>query len=194
MKSLVLPKWAAAIIPIGLLAIRPSVSAGLPVLSLNNPGSTTLHEISVAPGQAFGVDVVLNTDRALFCVQGHINASVSGVFDVTQNAPASPWLVADAGTGGLDPQSTQAGWVLPYPDYYGPGLTTLGNLQVLVDSAAATGTYSLNVVDIAVSGERWAPAYMGGIAGPSFIVHVAPESSSAGVISILALALSRRRP
>ncbi len=39
------------------MAASPAMSAGSVVVSLNNPGSTTLHEITVEPGDTFIVDI-----------------------------------------------------------------------------------------------------------------------------------------
>lgn len=172
------------------VVVCPGVSVGAVVLSFNNSGSTTLHEISVEPGDAFTVDVMLSTESQMFFVECNASASESGIFHIDQNAAMLPWL--SQGTGGLEPELSNMSWGLPFPDYFGPGTTMLGTLQLTVGPTAAFGTYTLSPSAIAVWDHRAVPGTIGGLAGPSFIVHVVPEPSSFVMVFIFALVLYRR--
>jgi hypothetical protein len=179
------------ILVIGLLAVWPSVSTATVLVSLNNPGSTTLHEISVVPGGTFDVDVNLDTSWQVVGVGCQVRASASGVFDILQNTAKTPWL-GGGGVGGLDPTSPDMGWGLPDPDVFPPGAAALASLQIAVDPSAATGTYHLDPVNITARQDRFVMGWFGGVAGPTFVVHVVPEPSSAVTVFILAVALPRR--
>ncbi len=192
MGSMLSRRSAAAILVIGLLSIWPGVSAGLPVVSLNNPGSTTRHEITLAPGETFDIDVNLSTDMQTAGADCAIQANASGIFDILENTARAPWS-SGGSLGGLDPVSARVGWGFPEPLYFGPGATTLANLRIGVDSAAPTGTYVLNARNIAVYGDRLTFSYVVGRAGPAFVVHVVPEPSSVAIVLVFAMAFFRYR-
>src|SRR5262245_13750207 len=63
------------------------------MLSVNNYGSTTLHEISIYAGHAFTVYINLNVPGQIFTAGARLHSSASNVFDVTGGLYFSPWTL-----------------------------------------------------------------------------------------------------
>ncbi len=181
---------AVVVFAIGLCAAWPAGAVGAVMVSLNNPGSTSLHEISVAPGETFDVDVNLNTSMQVVGVACQVRASTSGIFDLLQNAAELPWYPGGQ-VGGLDP-AKPVGWYLPEPDVFAPGATTLARLQVSVDPSAASGDYHLNLVDIEAQENRLVMGWTGGGSGPALVVHIVPEPWGFVLVSAFILLTGRR--
>ena len=69
-------KSVVVILAAGLLATWPAASTASVTLSLNNFGSTSLHEITAARGGTFDVDVNLDTDVRAFLVECYVSLRV----------------------------------------------------------------------------------------------------------------------
>jgi hypothetical protein len=161
-----------------LLTAAAPASASV-MVSLNNPGSTTLHEIEVTPGSTFNVDVNLDTSRIVRSIWVEAMASASHTFEIIGAAAQSPWLLSGTGAGSLDPVSGDFFWGLAYPDRFGPGTCTLGTLEFAV-APTAQGAYTLDLWPVCYD---WLGDWAVGTSGPSFVVHVTPEPGA----SLLAL-------
>lgn len=161
------------------LAACPCAALGSVIVSLNNPGSTTLHEVWVQPGETFSIDVNLDTDISLFTVGLRIGASASNVFDVLQATVRPPWNQAgNYIVGGVDPVSGSYAVILSPPNLFGPGVSTLATLQVAVDASAPETDYRLGIA-VAEFVDRWTtPESQPATGGPGFLVHVVPEPAS----------------
>jgi hypothetical protein len=180
-----------AIAAIGLSWTSASRLMGSAIFSLNNPGSTTLHEIEVEPGDTFQVDQNLSfSDESCFWVSLVIHASQPGLFTSVARTLRVPWTLGSDGIGPLDPDSSTMSSSLPFPDYFGPGQTTIAAVEIAVDPAAAPDMYSISVVQATYVPGRWTPTLGFGTPGPEFIVHVIPEPAGAvlalfGVMAVL---------
>jgi hypothetical protein len=178
---------------VGLIcAAWPGQAGAAVIVSLNNPGSATLHEITVTPGETFSVDLNLDTDVYLWWVHTAIGADVSGVFDLVQMIDSPPWSseASPPALGGLDPVTDPFTTRMPYPDSFGPGTAALASAYLSVEPAADTGTYTLQVVDPMFHRFRFAPDDPEpSEAGPAFLVHVVPEPTATVTIPLLALLL-----
>ena len=176
-----------------LVAAWPAWALGGVVVSLNNPGSTTLHEVQVAPGGTFTVDVNIETAaNLLYAVDFLAQASASDVFQITNRTNQAPWTQGDGGIGALNPTSARAYWDLPYPDYFGPGASTLGTLEFAVAASAQQVTYTIIASSIRCHEGRAVPAEGSGTSGEGFIVRVVPEPATLVLILTMAGLLIRR--
>jgi hypothetical protein len=176
----------------GLLICLSNWSWAAFVVDLNNSGTTTLHEISVTPGQSFDVDVNVSVDPQAFDVQFKLAASSSKSFGVEAVQPVSPWTTAsNQAIGLLEPESGAYRTLLPDPLYFGPGLTKVATVTFRVDADCTLGEYAIVPTDILGRGLRSVPEYGQGTAGPDFVVHVVPEPT--GSILLLLGAVSFRR-
>lgn len=190
-----LAKISSVVFILGLVTICPTLGFGSVLISLNNEGSTTLHEIEVVPGGTFSMDVNLEMDQAIYGVFFRVLVSDGAVFEVLDVASHEPWGISDASiVGPIDPmsgrlQSLASVWSV------GPGSSTLATLSVGVQSGAAQGTYALDVVDGSFVWDRLVPAQATAEGGPSFSIHVIPEPAYFDVCSplILTLTLWRKR-
>jgi hypothetical protein len=189
-------KRSAAVVAMALLAFWPAISAGSVIVSLNNPGSTTLHEVWVTPGGTFDVDLNLASDQVVGWVSFSAEASESNVFDITQLTDNAPW--SSQGTelsilGSLDPTAGPCATryaTIPYR--FGPGSTTLCTIQVTVDSGSTLGTYGIDTADVWWTTSPAIPERDPGAPGPTFIAHVVPEPSSVAMFVFIGFFLSRR--
>lgn len=180
-----------------LLATWPCGALGDVIVSLNNPGSTTLHEITVEPGDAFAVNMSLNTDSILNAVRLQIESNASDVFDVTEITPVAPWSISENNmVGGLDPETGSATVAFPDLNGFGPGVSTLATIQFSVDPLALQQTYTIDVREpwyfriSPVPENDWQRA----TGGPSLLVHVLPEPVALILLLTGAILLARRRP
>lgn len=178
-----------------VLAIWPAVTVAVPVVSLNNPGSTTLHEVTVAPGGTFSIDLNLNADMQLNNIMMlTVQANASNVFDVVQVSPNPPWTGNNNMIGGVDPVSNRFDTFLPAPLKFGPGITTLASIKLSVDEITFPGLYTLDVRAFYYSGtggpiEDFHPA----LSGPLLAVHVIPEPATIVMLVALGLFIASRR-
>lgn len=178
------------------MAAAPAMSAGAVVVSLNNPGSTTLHEVVIEPGRSFAVGLNLDTDCELFWIRAAIQANVSNVFAVEEIVDKSPWssLAYPSVTGSIDPVTDPFTATLPFPDFFGPGSTGVATVLLTVDSTAPIASYTLQLVDVTFHWTRVNPVGPGvGVSGPSFLVHVVPEPATALLILGGSVGVRRRR-
>jgi hypothetical protein len=175
-----------------LLAIWPEVTVAVPIVSLNNPGSTTLHEVQVAPGGTFDADLNLNTDVALHDILFlRFQASASNVFDVAMVTINPPWVGGSGMVGDVDPISNIFGAGLPF--YFGPGMTKLAGIQFFVDPAASPGSYTIDIRDAGYSiGSGATYCFKTVYPGPSFEVLVVPEPMSIAIFIVCSLFMPRR--
>jgi hypothetical protein len=177
------------------LAIWPTVSTGSVVVSLNNPGSTTLHEVTVAPGGTFSLDINVNaTGIQITSIWGGVQASHIGVFSVLQVSDSAPWNSTGSGlVGALNPSRTFYSH-LPFPLEFGPGSTTPASVVIEVASAAPRGDYSIAVVDPWAQWGLSSGDLTRGTPGPDFVAHIVPEPSIFPMILMAGLPLLRRQP
>jgi hypothetical protein len=152
-----------------LLTAAAPASAGV-IVSLNNPGSTTLHEIEVTPGSTFSVDVNIETTTILHQLICYARASESDVLEIISLTDLSPWLVS-GGASPLNPVSEMMAWGVSPPNHFGPGACSVGTIKVAV-APTAQGTYTLDVRRVYYD---WGGDWAGGASGPDFVVHVIPE-------------------
>lgn len=122
---------ALAVILSGFAVALPVEVRGDVIVSLNNPGSTTQHEIEIGPGETFSLDINLITDVSTGWVRTAVQASASGVLDVLGVIDHSPWT--SQGTsysmeGGVDPTSgTSAFTYLDSPPWLRPRNCYIGD-------------------------------------------------------------------
>jgi len=152
-----------------------SPAAATFMASVNNQGSTTLHEITVYPGEEFSVDINISPDAGIGVVSMRLQASASNILDVTDGWYHSPWE-GSIPTGGVDPASDPFGASVPIgppPDSGSP--TTLATLNLRIDNPAPPGVHTLNLSDITGSSCPICPDVIDGDPGPDFVVEVLPE-------------------
>jgi hypothetical protein len=178
-----------------LLGLMTNVARAVPnfTVSVNNTGSTTLHEITLSPGDAFSVDLNVTTNEALYDISMYLRANTNDVFDITDGSYHSPWDVSTnpIPVGGLDPQSSHV--LLGSPGGFnqvGPGNSKFATLDLLTDSSASLGEYTINVTQVHSLIDPMIPGFYVGNSGPDFIVNVIPEPATitllgAGIIGIL---------
>ena len=185
---------AIAIAVVGLIASWPALALGGVIVSLNNEGSAQLHEIEVAPGGTFGVEVNLSTTTQTIEVWFDLGASESNCFDVIGVTDQAPWNSSPfpSMVGGLDPQARM--WTgLPLWEVFGPGTTTLGTIQLGVDLGCPQGTYPLDVLGGRYR-ETWVDTGFGFVTGgPTFTVRVVPEPGCLALSSLVFGLLSSRK-
>jgi len=175
------------------MAASPAMSAGSVVVSLNNPGSTTLHAITVEPGDTFIVDINVERDYNVEWVRVAATASSVGVFDIVEVTDNPPWTsqgTVSSMVGALDPTSGFS--VFTHPRSPWCGVIAMASIQIAVDAETAIGTYGLDTVDV-----RWgfSPTIgldFPGVPGPSFLVHVVPEPSLSAMLVLSGLLVFRR--
>jgi hypothetical protein len=175
------------------MAASPAMSAGSVVVSLNNPGSTTLHEITVEPGDTFTVDINVEYHAYVGWVCAAATASSVGVFDVVEVTDNPPWTsqgTFSSMVGPLDPTSGVSAFSRRGSPW--SGVITMASIQIAVDAEAAIGTYGLNTAHILWTGSPVIPERWPGMAGPTFSVHVVPEPSLAAVLILSGLLVFRR--
>ena len=177
----------------GLMVIWPAVSAGSMIISLNNVGSTSSHEIEVAPGTMFNIDMNVNIDEdEHYGIRFNILASQANVFDIEQVTAYDPNIVvSNSIVGGIDPKSDYLRMRLTYPLYFDLGLSTVAMLSLEVDPSAQRGTYTLDVVDGWFSWVWLVGDLTRATPGPSFIVQVVPEPGSLSLFLVFSLIFRR---
>ncbi|MHC4158403.1 MAG: hypothetical protein ACYSSO_04910, partial [Planctomycetota bacterium] len=133
-----------------ILVVQVPEEATAFMVSVNNAGSTTLHEITISPGDAFSVDLNVTTNEALIDIGGRFEASASNVFDITGGIYHSPWdaLTNPIPVGGLDPASDYLRGSPGFGNSVGPGDWKFATLNLLLDQSTSLGTYTLNVTDV----------------------------------------------
>lgn len=67
-----------------LVAAWPAWALGSVIVSLSNPGSTTLHEVEVTPGATFSLDLNLDAGSPVSIVDLSLGTSSVGIFNVVQ--------------------------------------------------------------------------------------------------------------
>ncbi len=186
-------KMPALIAIVSLLITWPSWALGDTIVSLNSPGSATLHEVQVLPGGTFNVDLNLDTDLSLYTLRLLLRANEAGIFEIFDRSNHPSWS-GTSGIGPLSPISNTAVWTWPFPGYFGPGISSLGTLGLMVNPNAREGSYSLAVdAGSEYAADRMEPALAGIVPGSDFSVHViAPEAGS--LLLLLPGALLVRRP
>lgn len=185
----------ALIASVFLLMTWSDGALGNVIVSLNNPGSTSLHEIGVEPGDAYDVDLNLTTPESLYLITLAFEASTSNVFEILQVTDTLPWSSAGSPSivGTLSPQSGTFGTGYPSPDYFGPGMANLAAMRLQVAPETPTGTYTLEIVDPQFHWSRFNPVEPWPASpGPAFIVHVVPEPASVTLVVFLGMFLVRR--
>jgi hypothetical protein len=185
-----LSRVLAALIFAVLGAAAPAVADYPFTVSLNNEGSTTLHEVTIAPGGTFSTDVNLAIDSPSWALGMYLQASSSHIFTAagfTYLPPfnGSGWY-ALAPAGALDP-AIGFGVQAPEPGDLGPGDFTLGTALISVNPLAPAGAYTLNLSDIRARGSPLEQGYLLGLPGPDFTVTVTPEPASALLLGSLML-------
>lgn len=147
-------------------------------VSVNNKGSFSQHAITVRPGDTFSIDVTVSTTVQIFDMYDmKLLAGGAGVLTVTGGSVQAPWT--DPGVlpvGELNLQSASFEVLLPDPDFFGPGESTLVTLNLAVNGDASPGTLTLNVIDGKWSPCRPCPAFGNANSGPDFIVEVFKEA------------------
>lgn len=187
----------------GCIVFAITFVSSLPALaqlsvSINNPGSTALHEVSVDRGGTFVADVNVNSGSAIFSELAlRLLASQPGVFQVTSGAmyaPFSGWTYAVMPTGGLDPQSNIFGGMTNTGPAFGPASATLLTMNVAVACSAAIGDYGMSFSSILYR-SHVEPELFPGESGPDFLVHVTPEPGAAllGSFGVLLFASKKIR-
>lgn len=143
-------------------------------VSVSNEGNLSQHAIAVRAGETFSVDVSVSTTVEIFDLYDmKLLAGSAGVLTVTGGLVHAPWTNPGVlPIGALDPQSAGLELVLPYPDYFGPGESTLLTLDLKVSRDAAPGTLTLNVIDGQWTLCRTCPSFSAANSGPDFSVEV----------------------
>ena len=185
-----------ALIATMLLAAWPGGALGAVIVSLNNPGSTTLHEVEVTPGATFSLDLNLDAGSPVSVVDLSLGTSSVGILNVVQVTANSPWHITQNNMiGRVDPQSGNLRTAYGFDSLpFGPGTSKLDSIEISVDPLATEGSYTIDLVAaryfvVSIIPENdWRPA----TSGPSFIVHVVPEPASIAMILVLGLCVSRR--
>ena len=166
----------------------PIHSMANPIVIVNNQGSSSQHEITVAPGDFFEIDINLDTDTSLFRVDWKIAADTPGIFTITDGSYLPPNIFSNPiPLGGLDPFSDIFIWQTGPPAMFGPGFSTMATITVAVHTSAPIGDYTLNVVegvfvDCLLCDVEPSPVDI----GPDYFVHVVPEPST---LTLAALAI-----
>jgi len=163
-----------------LVAGEANLAVASLVASVNNEGSTTLHEIAIYPGETFSLDINISVDSSIISAGMELLASASDIVDIIDGYFHSPWdtNVWPIPLGGVDPVSSPLAAIVPWGSSFGPGSCTLASLDLAVDADALPGTYALNVDNVEFR-EHWAIPEPGpGDAGPDFLVEVVPEPAS----------------
>jgi hypothetical protein len=175
-----------------VFAVYPCAALGSLIVSLNNPGSTTLHEVEVAPGSTFDVDITAAPITNMVWLAFEISASAEGLLTLTGATLHDPWDESRSVVplGPLAPTSEtfvlNVSSLRPQP-VYSPLITL--NLDIASD--VQPGTYALNVMDV-----YWKETYVDlslpfrGQPGEPFVVHVVPEPVPVTLLLFAAL-LSR---
>ena len=147
-------------------------------VSVNNKGSFSQHDITVRPGDTFSIDITVSTTEQLFDMYDmKVLAGGAGVFTITGGTVRTPWT--DPGVlpvGEPNPQSASFAVLLPDPDVFGPGESTLVTLDLAVSGDASPGTLTLSVIDAKWTACRPCPAFSNAISGPDFIVEILDET------------------
>lgn len=178
------------------LLLGPSLASASVIVSLNNPGSMTLHEIEVAPGNTFCVDVNFDVSTSAYMVWFALQASESGIFEVAAVSDTLPWSTVEPSQmlGVLQPESGIWRTNRSGPAIYGePGVTSAGMIQVALGQLAPPGDYTISIV----RAEYFETPFVGmlpAIAGPDFTIHVpVPESGTIVLLSAALLFIGRSR-
>lgn len=172
-KRMVNRRFLALLSFVVLLAVCP-VSAGV-TATLVTAGASD-NSVTVAPGGTLSVDVRLDIEGvSIVAAQMYLIASSANIFDVVSGSYNSEeWYTGGFSLTitpmGVDPVSPRDFGSLPLEETIGPGTTILATLNLAVDSAAATGTYTLNVTNIAVGDAQG--ANVPSVAGPDYNVIV----------------------
>lgn len=160
------------------------------IVNVNNAGSTTLHEVSVLPGDQFEVDVSYGTDDGGGLITMYFRANMPGILEVLEGAWREPWT-GSIPLGGIDPLSAPFGGAVPLQAV--PTGPTLAMFSIGVDTTAAPGDYLLNTDGIRGSSTINSMDIFYGQPGPDFLVRVIPEPGMAAMMfCVLSLGLWRR--
>ena len=195
MGCVMIQKIAVAAIVILLVLTIPADCLACVVVSANNAGSFDEHAVSVRPGDTFSIDINVSAAEEIFNVHGMtLMASGPPVLQVTGGRYRNPWTsYGSLPLGEVDPASSPFDVILPYPEYFGPGESTLATLDILVDANAPTDLLTLNVVDGTYDACWYCLAFWYAQSGPDFLVDVVPEPTSILLLAGGALLLARRR-
>jgi hypothetical protein len=187
-------KGAVTFLMVFTLAVQAGAVPNFTV-SVNNTGSTTLHQITLSPGDAFSVDLNVTTDEALLDIGARFEASASGVFDITGGLYHSPWDVATIAipVGDVDPLSGFLAGSPGFGNTAGLGASKLATLDLLVDSSFSLGTHTINVRDVRSSVDLMIPAFYIGDSGPDFVVNVVPEPATFLFLALGVFGIRARR-
>lgn len=183
----------ALIASVFLLVAWPSGALGNVIVSLNNPGSTTLHEIEVERGETFSVDVNIDPSPDMVGIRFKLGASTENVLTLTDGTFYDPFDMTSSVIpfGPLVPMSEELSASVSTFDPQ-PVSSPLGTLSLTVDTNAMLAAYTLNLADI-----FWAPSrateILPGTAGQDFYIQVVPEPSSLLAASVLFSLLLVRR-
>lgn len=166
------------------------------MVSVNNAGNTDNHAIVVSPGDSFDIDINIQPGFGgvfNFTCTG-LSASTPDVLSITGGYAHYPWLEnMPSPIGELSPLSPSFGYVHSEYGHYVYEVSTLGTLELLVDSSTSPDVYALNIVG-GTHGLCWmCPAFSRVDAGPDFLVTVVPEPATVGMLGIGLLGLLWRR-
>ena len=170
-------------------------SAAEVTVSINNEGSFTEHAVTVYPGGSFLVDINVDTNEEIFDVLDvRFVASASHVLALVGGFYQAPWMgIGPIRLGELNPGSRGFGVTLPFPDYFGPGTSTLATLEMSVNAAAPEDVYTFRVPWGEHTVCRECPATEPISTGPNFMVEVVPEPTSLLLLLAGATLCLRRR-
>lgn len=191
-----MPKISSLVFMLSLAMVWPTLALGSVVVSLNNEGSTTQHEITVNPGDIFNVDLGFTGDEQVASLLMQIRASVDEVLTLSGGTAESSWVAApETPHAGLDPVSGAFGFYLASGSAVGPGSYRVALLQMGVRPSAVPGVYSLSLDSIQFSHQMPNPVEpLAGSPGPDFIVEVLPEPTTGVLVLAAGLMLSLARP
>lgn len=176
------------------MAASPAMSAGAVVVSLNNPGSTTMHEVEVKPGDEFNVDINIEPTTAMVWLRFTLTASSSSLLTLSDGTFYGPFDMARS--------PIPVGPLTPHSDELGAAVSTfeaqqvsspLGSLSFVVDAQTQPGEYTVNLASV-----YWKDSWVSTVlpfpaqVGPGFNIHVVPEPSLTAVLILSGLLVFRR--
>ena len=161
-----------------------STAAGALTMSVVTAGGADT-SVSVAPGGSLSVDLRLDIqDVAIVAAQCRLVAGTANILDVTGGSyNGTDWdtglMALNIEPGGLDPLGQGFVGSGPLNESIGPAVVTvLATVHLVVDAAAPTGSYTLNVTEIVAGDTSFVD--IGGVPGPDFTVVVTGSTPPGG--------------
>ena len=180
-----------------LVAGEANLAVASLVASVNNEGSTTLHEIAIYPGETFSLDINISVDSSIISAGMELLASASDIVDIIDGCFHSPWDtdVWPIPVGGVDRVSGPLAAILPSGSWFEPGSCTLASLALRVGTDALPGIYTLNVDNVQFRDDWATPVEpIPGDPGPDFILEVLPDPATGLLLAGAAVLFWSRRP